>query len=184
MGLLSSASIVNGPSVTPDFFDVGCVVVVFPGEIIEAGSPLCRNVAREPLDIAPDSLDNLDLVGTPNDPRSGGVFGVYQGPPLTNPPPATTARFIETIVRRYGYGKLRVLVRTSDASGLAVGVKLSVGNATGIAQAYQIAPASIVWGLYVGRAAATGNAVNVGDVIQGPVSVDTPITINAWINPS
>ena len=151
--------------------DWDCVVRIPVSTTLNTGQALSRDVTVFP------GTTGADRVCLPNDANAGGVYGVYQGPPIVNPS-GTVVMNVPITVRQRGYGQVYAAAVTA---GVAVTVGGSLGVAATNASALQTAAANAPGG-YVGTALATGAVTAKGaTIITVPGSGQTNLLVNAYI---
>jgi hypothetical protein len=107
--------------------------------------------------------------------QRGDVYGVYQGPPITNNTGATQVYAIEAL--QFGYGQVL-------AGAVTAGTAVTVDGALIISSSNAFATqGSAAINVYVGKAAPTGAVVAHGaTIISVPGSGNTQLLINAYID--
>lgn len=171
MALTNEVSNALGPSFTAEFFDASVSVILAPGQTLLHGQALCRSP------FAP-TKHAADVAVFCSDPNAGDLIGIYQGDTIKNTSNPTDPIYVPVLVRRFGWGKMLVVMRTTDPN-LLVGSRLGIVPAT----TYPVIAAG-TFGTYAGVACATGLAVSRDDVILATPSVQTLVTVNAYINVS
>ena len=134
----------------PEYIDWDCVLTLAGGAGCPQGQVLCRDVTQVP------SNAGADMVVLPTSPNAGPVYGVYQGPAITNPAGQPTQTY-QIIVRIKGQGVLSASASTVGAQMINTAGTLPAGVAP--------TPEEIVPGTFVGTALATGTATAPGAAI-------------------
>lgn len=107
----------NGYNFQTEFIFWDCVVLLAPGATLATGQVVMRDVTAFP------NMTGADHCVLPTSANAGPVYGVYQGPPITNG--GTVATEYAVIVMREGYGQ----VLANGATAVTVGGFVLIGVA-------------------------------------------------------
>lgn len=159
-----------GYNFQPEFMDWDCVVTLAASGTLNTGQSVCRDVTAFP------SSTGADAVVLPTNANAGTVYGVYQGPPITNPS-STATLSVPITVRQRGYGVVYAAAVTAGTAVTVGGLLQMVNTNNSTLQA--TTPTA---GNYVGTALATGAVTTKGaSIITVPGSGQTNLLINAYI---
>lgn len=160
----------SGYNYSPEFMDWECVVTLPASGVLQQGGAVCRDVTVFP------SSTGADKVVLPSNANAGTVYGIYQGPTITNPSSTAAASYPIT-VRQRGYGQVYAAAVAAGTAVTVGGLLQMVNTNNSVLQA--TTPTA---GNYVGTALATGAVTTKGaSIITVPGSSQTNLLINAYI---
>lgn len=133
----------NGYNFQPEFLMWDCVVLLAPGQTLVTGQIVSRNCAVFPSSVG------ADRCVLPNHANSSPIYGVYQGPPITNNGTVGVEYPVVVQVRGLGVVSANAPTNAVTISGTLVMVQALPAQQTA-------AVTGGVQGTYVGAAQATG----------------------------
>jgi hypothetical protein len=113
----------GGYNFQPEFIMWDCVVLLNSGATLATGQVVSRNCAVFPSTIG------ADRCVLPNHPNSSPIYGVYQGPPITNTGPAAYEFPVVVMVR--GLGVVLCNAPTNAVVAQVQGTYIGQAQATG-----------------------------------------------------